>query len=483
MYRCNPDGGPDANQMKPLTLRNKLTLFYSITVSLLLTGFALVSYRVLSVGLNTALSDELIERAAGLRGYLRFEEGKPVFVYDENDPEETLFVRTATRYFEVYEATSGTLLALSPDLQAMGVQYSTEEVQHLAQEPSSFTDLQTDQGKLRFRNEIIAGSFGDTYLLLVGASMQPMEDTVDAFLRSLAWLIPSGVLLAALAAWWMAGKALEPVAELAGAAREIVVSHLDRRLPVRGTDDELDHLATEFNETLARLEKAVGEMKQFTASISHEFRTPLAVLRGEAEVALMQASSSEHYRRVLASQLEEFEKLTRMINQLLTLARAESGDVEIADESVDLSVMTPALAEQLQPVASAKDVSLTWNCAPNVRVIGDASWIERIILNVVDNAIKFTPSGGHVEVRVSDGTENAVLEVRDDGIGIPPEALPHIFERFYRADPARSDRADGAGLGLSLVKWAVDQHHGSIRVESGLGKGTRVAIRIPLAKH
>ena len=469
--------------MKPLTLRNKLTLFYSITVSLLLTGFALVSYRVLSVGLNTALSDELIERAAGLRGYLRFEEGKPVFVYDENDPEETLFVRTATRYFEVYEATSGTLLALSPDLQAMGVQYSTEEVQHLAQEPSSFTDLQTDQGKLRFRNEIIAGSFGDTYLLLVGASMQPMEDTVDAFLRSLAWLIPSGVLLAALAAWWMAGKALEPVAELAGAAREIVVSHLDRRLPVRGTDDELDHLATEFNETLARLEKAVGEMKQFTASISHEFRTPLAVLRGEAEVALMQASSSEHYRRVLASQLEEFEKLTRMINQLLTLARAESGDVEIADESVDLSVMTPALAEQLQPVASAKDVSLTWNCAPNVKVIGDASWIERIILNVVDNAIKFTPSGGHVEVRVSDGTENAVLEVRDDGIGIPPEALPHIFERFYRADPARSDRADGAGLGLSLVKWAVDQHHGSIRVESGLGKGTRVAIRIPLAKH
>ncbi len=469
--------------MKPLTLRNKLTLFYSITVSLLLAGFALVSYRVLSVGLNTALSDELIERAAGLRGYLRFEEGKPVFVYDENDPEETLFVRTATRYFEVYEATSGTLLALSPDLQAMGVQYSTEEVQHLAQEPSSFTDLQTDQGKLRFRNEIIAGSFGDTYLLLVGASMQPMEDTVDAFLRSLAWLIPSGVLLAALAAWWMAGKALEPVAELAGAAREIVVSHLDRRLPVRGTDDELDHLATEFNETLARLEKAVGEMKQFTASISHEFRTPLAVLRGEAEVALMQASSSEHYRRVLASQLEEFEKLTRMINQLLTLARAESGDVEIADESVDLSVMTPALAEQLQPVASAKDVSLTWNCAPNVKVIGDASWIERIILNVVDNAIKFTPSGGHVEVRVSDGTENAVLEVRDDGIGIPPEALPHIFERFYRADPARSDRADGAGLGLSLVKWAVDQHHGSIRVESGLGKGTRVAIRIPLAKH
>jgi heavy metal sensor kinase len=467
--------------MNPLTLRTKLTLFYSITVSLLLTGFALVSYRVLSVGLDNALSDELIERAAGLRGYLRFEEGKPVFIYDENDPEEALFVRTATRYFEVYEATSGSLLASSPDLQAMGVQYSTEEVQHLGQEPSSFTDLHTDQGKLRFRNEIIVGSFGDTYLFLVGASMQPMEDSVNAFLRSLAWLIPSGVLLAALAAWWMAGKALEPVAALARAAREIAVSRLDRRLPVRGTDDELDHLATEFNETLARLEKAVGEMKQFTASVSHEFRTPLAVLRGEAEVALMQACSSEQYRRVLASQLEEFEKLTRMINQLLTLARAESGEVEIARETVDLSLMAQSLAEQLQPVAAAKDISLAWNCGPNVKVLGDASWIERIILNVVDNAIKFTSSGGHVEVRVSHDTQNAVLEVRDDGSGIIPEALPHIFERFYRADPARSDSADGAGLGLSLVKWAVDQHHGSIQVNSRPGKGTRVAIQIPLA--
>src|SRR6266700_4357645 len=482
MYLCNPDGGPDANRMKPLTLRNKLTLFYSITVSLLLAGFALVSYRVLSVGLTTALSDELIERAAGLRGYLRFEEGKPVFVYDENDPEETLFVRTATRYFEVYEATSGILLALSPDLQAMGVQYSTEEVQHLAQEPSSFTDLHTDQGKLRFRNEIIAGSFGDTYLLLVGASMQPMEDTVDAFLRSLAWLIPSGVLLAALAAWWMAGKALEPVAELAGAAREIVVSHLDRRLPVRGTDDELDHLATEFNETLARLEKAVGEMKQFTASISHEFRTPLAVLRGEAEVALMQAHSPEHYRRVLSSQLEEFEKLSRMINQLLTLARAESGDVAIAHEPVNISSMTESLAEQLEPVAASKDVSISCKCDSDVILRGDAAWVERIILNLADNAIKFTPTGGHVQIKLSRADSSAILDIADDGIGISPDDVPHIFERFYRADPSRSNRADGAGLGLSLVKWAVDQHRGSIQVESTPGHGTRFTVRLPLSQ-
>jgi signal transduction histidine kinase len=228
------------------------------------------------------------------------------------------------------------------------------------------------------------------------------------------------------------------------------------------------------------LEKAVGEMKQFTASISHELRTPLAVLRGEAEVALMQANSPEQYRRVLSSQLEEFEKLSRMINQLLTLARAESGDVAIAQEPVNISNMTRSIAEQLEPVAASKDVTLASNCDPDVMLRGDASWIERVILNLADNAIKFTRPGGHVWVTVSKKRNDAILEVADDGIGIVPEAIPHIFERFYRADPSRANRADGAGLGLSLVKWAVDQHHGSIQVESTPGSGTRFAVKIPL---
>jgi len=309
--------------------------------------------------------------------------------------------------------------------------------------------------------------------------MRQMEDTLRSFVAALAWLIPTGVLLAAIASWFMAGKALQPVAELGKAAGDIAVTSLDRRLPVRGTNDELDQLAVKFNDTLARLENAVGEMKQFTASISHELRTPLAVLRGEAEVALMEANSTDQYRRVLSSQLEEFEKLSRMINQLLTLARAESGEVAIAHEPVNISNMTRLLAEQLEPVAGSKDITLSWNCAPDVMLRGDASWIERIILNLADNAIKFTRPGGHVWITVSRNGNDAVLEVADDGIGIVSEAVPHIFERFYRADPSRANRADGAGLGLSLVKWAVDQHHGSVQVESTPGSGTRFVVRIP----
>ena len=464
----------------PLTLRTKLTLFYSITVSVLLTGFAFVYFRVLSVGLDRDLTQEVIDRTSGLRGYLRFEEGQPVFEYDPNDPDEISFINTATRYYQIYDIRSTTLLAESDEFRASGIQYSQPDLARYAQSQPSLIDVQSDQSKLRLRNEVMPAG-GGIYLLVVGASMQPMEEALRSFLEALAWLIPSGVLLAAIASWFMAGKALEPVAALGKAAGEIAVSSLDRRLPVRGTNDELDKLAMQFNDTLARLQNAVGEMKQFTASISHELRTPLAVLRGEAEIALMQADSSEQLRRVLASQLEEFERLTRMINQLLTLARAESGDVAIAREPVNISSMAQSIAEQLEPVAASKDVRLSWNCDGNVTLQGDASWIERVVLNLIDNAIKFTRPGGHVGINVSTNGADAIFEVADEGIGIPPEAVPHIFERFYRADPSRANRADGAGLGLSLVKWAVDQHHGTIHVESLPENGTRFVVKIPLS--
>jgi heavy metal sensor kinase len=467
--------------MRPLTLRTKLTLFYSITVSLLLTGFGLVYYRVLSVGVDRDLTQDILDRTSGLRGYLRFEEGQPVFLYDSNEPDEVTFINRATRYYQVYEIPTGRLLAESDEIRDAQVRFSRADIAHYAQASPSLVDVHTDQERIRLRHEIVS-SGGENYLLFVGASMKPVEDTIDSFLEGLAWLIPSGVLLAAIASWFMAGRALEPVAALGKAAGDIAVSSLDRRLPVQGTNDELDQLALRFNDTLARLEKAVGEMKQFTASISHELRTPLAILRGEAEVALMQTHSAEHYRRVLASQLEEFERLTRMINQLLTLANAESGEVEIAKEEVNISSMVQTLTEALEPVAASKNLTLSCRCDPAVTVTGDLGWIERIVLNLVDNAIKFTRPGGNVRVNVVQGAQTAKLEVQDDGVGIPPEALPHIFERFYRTDPSRSNRIDGAGLGLSLVKWAVDQHHGSIDVHSAPGAGSRFVVTLP-ANH
>src|SRR5262245_43233498 len=221
--------------MKPLTLRTKLTLFYALIVSVLLTGFGLIYYRLLSTGLDRDLTQEVLDRTSGLRGYLRFEEGQPVFAYDPNDPDEVNFINTATRYFQVYEIRGGALLSESDEFRASGVLFSPSDILNYAQTSPSFIDLDTDQGKIRLRDEIVPVN-GDTYLLFVGASMQRIDDTMNSFLKGLAWLIPTGVLLAAIAAWFMAGKALQPVAALGKAASEIAVSSLDRRLPIRGAN-------------------------------------------------------------------------------------------------------------------------------------------------------------------------------------------------------------------------------------------------------
>jgi signal transduction histidine kinase len=187
---------------------------------------------------------------------------------------------------------------------------------------------------------------------------------------------------------------------VADAAEQITTTELSRRLPVRGAGDELDHLSTAFNRTLARLENAIGEMKQFTGSIAHELRTPLTVLRGEAEIALMQRRSDEDYRHVIASQLEEFDKLIRMINQTLILARAESGEIQLAGDVVNLTELIRELVGDMQPVASAKQIRLHYNLEPEIKIPGDTGWLERMALNLMDNAIKFTPASGSISVHL-----------------------------------------------------------------------------------
>jgi signal transduction histidine kinase len=220
-------------------------------------------------------------------------------------------------------------------------------------------------------------------------------------------------------------------------------------------------------------------MKQFSTALAHELRTPLAVLRAEAETALTDARSPEEYRRGLASQIEELDRLTRLINQVLTLARAEAGEIVLATARVDLSAMAADVTEELEAVAQSKQVALSCSADAGVAVMGDAGWLERLLINLIDNAVKFTPAGGRVNVSVSREGDRAVLRVEDTGIGIASDALPHIFERFYQADASRSRTAEGAGLGLNLVRWIAQRHGASVDVTSEVGHGTSVTVRLP----
>lgn len=467
--------------MKPPKLRTKLTLFYAASITLLLSVAGALFYNLFSYQLDRDLRDELQERTAALRGYLRFEGDQATLVYDPTDPEEAFFVGTATRYYQIYDAVSGAMIVRSEQLQGLAFEYTPDEVRDLVRSSAPFTGIETDQVDLLLHNDLVRGPNGRSYLLQVGAPLTLHKSALSRSLHIILWLLPSGMVLAILSGWWIAGRVLRPLESLSAAVREMSIFQLHKRLPLTGTGDELDQLGNTFNDMFGRLEKAVGQMKDFTTSISHELRTPLTALRGEAEVALVRAHTEEDYRRVLESQLEEFGKLSQMIDHMLTLARAEAGQIKLARDHVNLSELALSLVEQMEIVAASKTITLAAKPDGEVIVVGDSGWLERLILNLLDNAIKFTPEGGRVEVSVRSQPGEAVLEVRDSGIGISIQALPHIFEPFYRGDPSRSKEFDGAGLGLSLVEWIVKEHQGRVSVESQPGQGSLFRVAIPLA--
>jgi heavy metal sensor kinase len=461
-----------------LGLRTRLTLIFSLVfagILILVTGG---SYRILKFRLDEDLRRELRERAAGLRGYLHFPGGKPHFEYDADDYDEAFFVESNTRYYRIFDYAAGELIDQSHELDLLDIDLTPEQVR-ATKTRMSFSDSESGTVRLLFHNEIISGPKKHPYLLQIGIRRDPIDATLKQVLLMAVFVFPAGLVIAAVASWWMAGRALRPVNLITRTAQEIGISDLDRRLPIRGTGDELDRLSRTFNDMFARLAKAIGEMKQFTASISHELRTPLTALRGEAEVMLLEPHSVEEYRRVLASNLEEYDRLGRLINRLLTLARAESGDIHMNPAAVDFSNLTRYLVEQLESVAASKQVSISFESKEPVSVVADQEWLESAILNLLDNAIKYTQAGGHIAVAVENCGYERKLEIKDTGIGITPEVLPHIFERFFRADPSRNARPEGAGLGLNLVQWIVKQHHGRIEVRSTPGRGSCFTVWLP----
>ena len=460
-----------------LTLRARLAVIATIVSGLLLGGLSVVSYNVLARWLDEDVTTRLTELTDGLHGYLRFDGDAPTVEYNTNDSDQASFVHEATRYYQVYDSATGRLLVQSPDIAPLGLSLTRGEIVLLLA-TSQPSDITTPYGRLRIVNSPIAGPGGRTYLLQVGVSLRALDASLSRYRDLLLVLTPLSLLLAAAGAWWLSGFALAPLTRAAFAARDIDIATLGRRLPTRGVKDELEDVTLAFNETLGRLERSIGEMRQFSTALAHELRTPLAALRGEIELAL-RATRDVDLQQSLASQIEDIDRLTRLIEHVLTLARAESGQIPLSFGAVDLGELANSLVETLEPVANARTIALRCEPAPVVVALGDAGWLERLVLNLIDNAMKFTREGGCVIVRVSRHGERACLEVADTGIGMTPDVAAHVFERFYQADPSRSSPSGGAGLGLSLVKWIVDRHHGTVSVESTPEKGSIFRVALP----
>jgi heavy metal sensor kinase len=318
----------------------------------------------------------------------------------------------------------------------------------------------------------------------IGMPIDELYEMPDDFTWTALVTSPLLLLVAAAAGYWMSGRALRPVDRIARTAEHIEAQNLSARLPLSGTGDELDRLSATLNSMFGRLEASFRRMTQFTADASHELRTPVAVIRTTAEVARSKPRSEEEYAKALDRILAESERTTRLIEDLMLLARADAGADGIVLVPMDLADLVRESCAEAKVLAEAAGVRLItrefWECP----VRGDDQALRRLMLILLDNAVKYTPPGGSVTVSLSverrPGDETAVVEVRDTGIGIAPEDLPHIFERFYRAAKDRSRASGGSGLGLSIAHWIAVRHGGEIRAESTLGAGSVFCVRIPV---
>ncbi len=294
--------------------------------------------------------------------------------------------------------------------------------------------------------------------------------------------IPVALLLALLGGYFLAGRALSPVQIITRKAQDITAENLSERLPVKNPHDEIGHLAAVFNDTLGRLENSFEQLRRFTADASHELRTPLTSLRSVGEVALKKSIDTESYREAIGSMLEETERLTHLVDNLLILARGDAGKAKITPSPLNLGALVNEVVEELRILAEEKGQTLSalieGKMEPNV----DSETIRLAVSNILHNAILYTQKGGKVEVRMTKTTDGEILiDIIDNGPGIPQAERAKVFERFYRMDKARSRAKGGAGLGLAIARWAVEVNSGSIDFCDNDAPGTFCRIILPLS--
>jgi heavy metal sensor kinase len=320
-----------------------------------------------------------------------------------------------------------------------------------------------------------------TYVIQVATHTRFVRKSLSHFKGNLLAAFPIILVLGSLGGWVLARRSLAPVGYIASKARSITSNNLDQRLATRGTDDEMDHLIRTINEMIGRLESSFKRISEFTADASHELKTPICALRGEAEVLLSKKRPIEEYQEGLARFIERFDQLNRMINDLILLSKFDSSQVDLNMAPLRLDLLVQDVGNLFKIMAEQKGIDLRVGRGQEVAILGDKVRLQQLFTNLIDNAIKYT-SEGYIRITVEKDEENAVVQLADTGIGIPREEQEKVFKRFYRVDKSRSKESGGVGLGLSIAEWIVHAHHGRIGVESEIGKGSTFTVYLPLHK-
>ncbi|HEY7448932.1 MAG TPA: ATP-binding protein [Vicinamibacterales bacterium] len=461
------------------SVRVRLTLWYLAAMVVVLGVYVFAVYvfvnRSLSESFDQQLRQDFVWTAASL-----YQTSDGTFMLNEPErllPEEDL------PWVQVWSGDGSQLLFRNSEALRQPMPVTTS----LAEE--GIVSIPTDTFPMRIltrRGDFLTqrGAISNARIIIqVARSEERMRAQLSDLAIILLFGLPVAVAVAGLGGYFLARRALDPIERMTEHARTMTAERLSDRLPVDNPEDEMGRLATVFNETLGRLEASFEQMRRFTADVSHELRTPLTAIRSVGEVGLRERRSEDDYRGIIGSMLEEVDRLSGLVDRLLVLSRAETGHAKLAVEAVDLRELAENVVAHLGVLAEEKQQSIHVDASGAPRCFGDRMMLRQALINLVDNAIKYSPVGGQISIRASESPAGAILDVSDNGPGIGSESPSLIFDRYYREHRTASGEVGGAGLGLSIAKWAVEVNGGELSLERGNGTGCTFRMKLPATKH
>ena len=442
------------------SIRTRLTLWYLGFIVVLLLIFSSVAYLMLDYNLYNNLDNSLQTRIAQL-----------------NTPSGII-----PKLNEVVLSfnANGTLAGETGGITVDASKLSGLVKKVMSGQNAYLSTVTTKNEGVRLYAAVFLNPFsGEPSVWIVGQSTTEITDVLHTFIYVIIFAMVGVIILAGIGGLFLAERALKPVQRITETAQKIEGSDLSQRIDVK-TDDELGRLAATLNDMIGRLEESFNRQRQFTADASHELRTPLAIMQAEATLALSKERTPDDYRKALETISQESDYMSSVIGKLLFLARSDAGKEQLSFEDVDIKELITGLSANIEALAQDKGIKFTVDAKETLTVSGDKVKLRQLFINILENAVRYTPADGNIAVSLVQKDANAVVSIADTGIGIPPEHLPHIFERFYRVDKARARADGGVGLGLAIAKIIAESHKGTIAVASEVGKGTTFTISIPL---
>jgi heavy metal sensor kinase len=448
------------------SVKFRLTIWYLAVMVVLLLLFGMMSYFMVSQSLYQGLDDSLKTRALALENSLDVWNGH-IGLGITLEPSELVLL---------YGGDGSLLQGFGWGVKVPNI--DTLVAQALESHASFFTARTENGQEIRFYVAPLASESG-IGAIVVGRSLAAVTEVLERFMNILIIAGLTTMALAGSGGFFMANRVLKPVERMRRTAHEIGEGDLSRRIEVN-SEDELGRLASTLNHMIARLEAAFSRQRQFTADASHELRTPLAIVQAESTLALRKKRTQEDYRRSLELISQEAEHMSAVVGKLLYLARIDAGKDQMNLERINLRELLTELSSHIEVLAREKGLEFKLAPLEDLTVGGDKVKLEQLFLNLLENAIRYTPSGGSISASIVREGKTAVIAIKDTGIGISKEHIPHLFERFYRVDKARSRDEGGAGLGLAICQHIVEVHNGRIEVESQIGKGSTFFVSLPL---